>query len=37
MNSPELIVADEPTSNLDRESAEVVVRMLIEARQAGAG
>ena len=37
MNSPELIVADEPTSNLDRESAEVVMGMLIEARQAGAG
>ena len=37
MNSPELIVADEPTSNLDRESAEVVMGMLIQARQAGAG
>ena len=33
----ELIVADEPTSNLDRESAEVVMGMLIQARQAGAG
>ena len=37
MNSPELIVADEPTSNLDRESAAVVMKMLAAARDEGTG
>ena len=30
-----IIAADEPTSNLDRESAEIVRDMLLEANQKG--
>lgn len=37
MNSPGLIVADEPTSNLDRETAALVIRILEDARKRGAG
>ena len=35
MNSPKLILADEPTGNLDRENAEVVIRSLAEFAGAG--
>ena len=35
LNSPKLIVADEPTGNLDPETAESVVRMLKEISQHG--
>lgn len=37
MNDPKIIVADEPTSNLDRESAGIVMRIFSEARAAGTG
>lgn len=33
MNSPELVLADEPTGNLDRESADQVMELLIEINQ----
>ena len=34
MNSPELVLADEPTGNLDRESADQVMDLLVEINRA---
>lgn len=34
MNAPELVLADEPTGNLDRESADTVMALLTEINQA---
>ena len=34
MNSPELVLADEPTGNLDRESADQVMELLIDINKA---
>ncbi len=34
MNSPELVLADEPTGNLDRESADRVMQLLIDINRA---
>ncbi len=33
MNEPELILADEPTGNLDAKSGEIVLKLLIRARE----
>ncbi len=33
VNDPELLLADEPTGNLDRPNAEAVMRLLLELRQ----
>lgn len=33
MNSPELVLADEPTGNLDRETADQVLELLLEIRR----
>jgi ABC-type lipoprotein export system ATPase subunit len=35
INSPGLILADEPTGNLDRENAEIVIKSLVEFAQTG--
>ncbi len=35
INSPSLILADEPTGNLDRENAEIVIRSLVEFAETG--
>ena len=35
INSPGLILADEPTGNLDRENAEIVISSLVEFAQTG--
>ena len=35
INSPSLILADEPTGNLDRENAEIVIRSLVEFADTG--
>jgi len=35
INSPSVILADEPTGNLDRENAEIVIRSLVEFADAG--
>jgi len=35
MNSPKVILADEPTGNLDRENAEIVIRSLAEFAEGG--
>ena len=35
MNSPKVILADEPTGNLDRENAEIVIRSLAEFASKG--
>ena len=35
VTEPEIIIADEPTSNLDRESAEIVRDMLKEVNSSG--
>lgn len=35
INSPGLILADEPTGNLDRENAEIVIKSLVEFAETG--
>lgn len=35
VNSPNLILADEPTGNLDRENAEIVIESLVESANMG--
>lgn len=35
INSPNLILADEPTGNLDRENAEIVIKSLVEFANMG--
>ena len=35
LNSPEIILADEPTGNLDPETSREIMRLLIEISQSG--